>query len=240
MKFRHLLLLAVLLGIGFVLQQFYLYSAQRDALQVQRAEVMKFSTKIEAAMYQEGELAQQLAEAEQQHSRLRRLLPERLQEKELEQQVATLARKHHIKILATKTATNSRPGYREANIDITLEASVTTANRFMRELKSIPQRIHIIPPENRGKKSIHLSIFIYAVGKEEHKPTTLPRCSDMPQGVLLPQLHERLTLLYEEYSKRCRFVTNYADHYLQQQRLLALKEENTRLAALERALRTRP
>lgn len=240
MKFRHLLLLAALLGIGFVLHQFSLFSSQQGALQALRAEVTKLSSHIQAAMYQENEIQQQLQQAEQQHARLRRLLPEKLQPEELEQQVVELARKHKIKILAIKTATNSRPGYREASIDITLEADVTAANRFMRELKSIPRRIHIIPPEKRGKKSIHLSIFIYAVGKEEHLAPQLPSCSDMPQGVWLPPLQERLTLLYEEYSKQCHFVTHYADHYLQQQRWLALKDEVTRLAALERELRTRP
>ena len=240
MKFRHLLLLAVLLGIGFVLQQLYLYSSQWYALQAQRAEVMEFSAKIKSAMYQETELVQQLNQAERQHVWLRGLLPERLQENELEQQVADLARKHRIKILATKTAASSRTGYSEANIDITLEANVTAANRFMRELKSIPRRIHIIPPEKRGKKSIHLSIFIYAAGKGEYAPPPLPRCIDKPEGLWLAPLQERLTSLYEKYTTQCRYVSRYADHYLQQQRLVALQKENTRLGALERQLRIHP
>ncbi len=240
MKFRHLLLLAALLLIGLALQQLNLFSTHKGALLAQQSEVTKFSSYIEAAMYQEDEIQQQLHQTEARHLRLRRLLPETLQTIELEQQVAELARKHQIKILATKTATNSRPGYREANINITLEAGVTAANRFMQELKSIPRRIHIIPPEKRGKKSIHLSIFIYAVGKVEHKVPSLPTCNEMPQGVWLPPLQEQLARLYEEYSKRCRFVTNYAEHYLQQQRWLALNDEVARLATLEKQLRTRP
>lgn len=240
MRFRHLVLLAILVGMGLALQQFTLYLSQWDRLQTQRSEVIKLTTQIEDLMRHEASLQQQLQEAERLHAKLRRLLPETLQEEELERRIAALADKHQIKILASKTAVSSRPGYNEATIDITLEASVTAAHRFMRELKSIPRRIHIIPPEKRGKKSIHLFISIYAVGREEHETTTLPRCGDVPSGVWLPPLQDRLKPLYEEYSKQCRFVSSYAEHYRQQQRLLALQKENARLQALEKQLRIRP
>ena len=166
MKFRLFALLIIVLSIGFFLQQLDRYLTQWDALHLIKTEVMQLSSKIEDAMYEEVVLQQQLNEAEQLNGKLRRLLPEALQEDQLEQQVAALAGKHRIKILASRTAINSRPGYSEATISITLEASETSAKRFMRELKSIPRRIHIVPPEKRGKKSIHLSITIYAVSKD--------------------------------------------------------------------------
>lgn len=240
MKFRYLVLLVVVLSIGFVLQQFSHYLTQRDALHALKAEVVQLSGQIESVMYQEDAIQQQLEKAVRLNNKLRRLLPEALQQDEFEQMVAALAEKHHIKILATKTAINSRPGYREATVNITLEAGDAPAKRFMRELKSIPRRVHIVPPEKRGKKSIHLSITIYAVGRDAPAVFTPPRCIEMPGGLLLPPLHDRLALLYADYSKQCHFVTSYVGRYLEQLRLLALQKENTRLQAMEQQLRSRP
>jgi Tfp pilus assembly protein PilO len=240
MKFRHLILLIVLTAMGFVLQQFVRYFDAWDELQVQRTALAPLAAKIENVMYEEETIKRQLAEAERLHAKLRRLLPETLGEEELVQQVEALAQKHGIKILASKTAIHSRPGYREATLDITLEAADAPAKRFMRELKSIPRRIHIVPPEKRGKKSIHLSISIYAVSKGAQATFSAPRCVDMPSGLLLPPLRDRLALRYADYIKQCNFISSYDALYLEQLRLLALQKENARLQSLERQLRRRP
>jgi Tfp pilus assembly protein PilO len=239
-KLHHIVLLTTLVGIGLLIHQGYLYSTQWGTLQNQHEQVAKLSARIEGAMYEEASLRQQLSEVEHEYARLRQLLPETLQEEQLEHQLETLAGKLGIKVLALRTAVNSRPGYHEAGISITLEADVTAANRFMRELKSIPRRIHIVPPEKRGKKSIHLSISIYAVSQNAHEPASPPRCTDMPHGVWLPPLRERIAKLYMDYSKQCQFISRYADHYLRQQRIQALQQENMRLSRLEQKLRHRP
>jgi Tfp pilus assembly protein PilO len=240
MKFRHLVLLTLLVGIAAALQQFNLYLGQWQRLDAQRREMTQLSGQIEELMYEEDSLRQRLAAAEQQHAKLRRLLPEALEVEELEKQVAALAAKHGIKILATKTAVSSLPDYREATTSITLEAGKLAARRFMRELKSIPRRIHIIPPEKRGEKSIHLTISIYAVDREVHEGFTAPPCSEMPKGLFLPPLLERLTPLYENYKKQCNFVTNYGELLNTQRQLQALQQENKQLQALEKRLRRRP
>ncbi len=240
MNIRHLVLFIVVLSIGFFLQQLDHYLTQWDALHLLRSEVIQRSAQIEDVMYQEDALRQQLKQAEQRNAQLRRLFPETLQAEQLEQHVAALASQHHIKVLATRTAINSRPGYSEATIDITLEAADAPAKRFMRELKSIPRRIHIVPPEKRGKKNIHLLIIVYAVPKEPIETFMPPHCIEMPAGLWLPPLQDRLTLLYKDYSKQCHFVTSYAGRYLEQLRLLALQKDNTRLQVIEQQLRNRP
>ena len=240
MKFRHLILLIVLVTMGFVLQQLIHYLAVLDELQAERAALAPLAAKIENVMYEEEAIKRQLAEAERLHAKLRRLLPETLGEEELEQQVEALAQKHGIKILANKTAIHSRPGYSEATLDMTLEASDIAAKRFMRELKSIPRRIHIVPPQKRGKKSIHLSITIYAVSQGAQASFSAPHCIEMPGGLFLLPLHDRLARRYAAYSKQCNFITRYNGLYLEQLRLLALEKENSRLQALEKQLRRRP
>lgn len=240
MKFRHLILLIVLTAMGFVLQQFVRYFTVWDELQAEHNAIAPLAAKIENVMYEEKSIRQQLAEAERQHAKLRRLLPETLAEEELEQQIAALAQSHGIKILATKTAINSRPNYHMATFNMTLEANDIAAKRFMRELKSIPRRIHVVPPEKRGKKSIHLSISVYAVEPLAHETYTLPQCIEMPTGIVLPPLQEQLTLLYADYIKQCHFIARYNGLYLEQLRQLALQQENARLQALERQLRRRP
>lgn len=240
MKFRHLLLLTALLGIGFILQQFKLYLDQQQMLNTQMDEMTQLSGQIEDLMYQEAALRQRLTDAEQQHARLRRLLPETLDEEGLERQMAELAAKHGIKILATKTALSNLPDYREATTSITLEGGDVATQRFMLELKSIPRRIHIVPPEKRGKKSIHLTISIYAVDREARDSFTAPHCSEMPKGLLLPHLIERLTPFYESYRKQCDFIANYSEHLTNQLQLQALQRENRQLQAIEKRLRSRP
>ncbi len=240
MKFRHLILLIVLTAAGFVLQQFLRYLSVADELNSQRAAIAPLTGKIRNAMYEEEAIKRQLAEAERLHHKLRRLLPEALGEEELEQQIEALAKKHRIKILASKTAIHSRPGYGEASLDMTLEADDARAKRFMRELKSIPRRIHIVPPEKRGKKSIHLSITIYAVSRGTETTFSPPRCIDMPDDLLLPPLRDWLAQRHADYSKQCHFIARYDALYRKQLQLLALQQENSRLQALEQQLRRRP
>lgn len=240
MKIRLLVLISVIIVIGAILQQFSLFTSHRQTLETRSKEAAKLVTRIESAMYQEATLKQQLAEAEQLNVKLRQLLPETLQVDELKQQVADLASKHDIKILATKTATRSRPGYSVATTDITLEAGTTATNHFMRELNSIPRRIHIITAGKRGQKSINLTITTYAVNKLDSAALSMPRCIEMQWGILLPPLRNRLMPQYEEYDRLCRFVENYASHYLNRQHLIALQQDNARLAALEQQLRSRP
>ena len=240
MTFRHLILLIALTAIGFVLQQFVRYFEAGDILQMQITEISPLAAKVKNVMYEEEKIGQQLKEAERLNNKLRRLLPEELQQAQLEQRIETMAKKDRIKILASKTAIHSRPGYREATLDMTLETDYTTAKRFMRELKSIPRRIHIVPPEKRGKKSIHLSISIYAVSQGEQATFAVPHCIEMPGGLLLPPLHDRLAQRFADYNKQCQFITRYHALYFDQLRLLALQKENSRLQALERQLRRRP
>jgi hypothetical protein len=233
-------MLAFVAVITFTVQQFSYFLSQRDVLQRLQTEAVELSGQIKDMMYQEASLQQQLKEAQVQHARLRSLLPETLQAKELEQRITTLAEKHRIKILATKTAIHSRPGYSEASIDITLEAGELPAKRFMQDLKSIPRRIHIIPPEKRGKKSIHLAITVYAVGSESAEKFSPPHCIEMPGGLLLSPLRETLERLYADYQQPCSFVTNYSELLHTQMLLQTLQSEISRLAVFEQQLRSRP
>ncbi len=239
MKFRHLISLFFLIGIGFVLQQVVSYSNAWEKFNAQIAVISPIAAEVENVMYEEAGIVQSLVEAEQLNQKLRRLLPEQLQEEQLQEQIGSIAKRHHIKILASKTAIHSRPGYQEATLDMTMEADDARAKRFMRELKSIPRRIHIVPPEKRTKKNIQLAITVYAVSQSTDATFTPPRCIEMPDELLLPPLRDRLAQRHAVYSKQCHFIARYDALYRKQLQLLALQQENSRLQALEQQLRHR-
>ena len=240
MRLRHLTLLLALVAMGLLLQQLRLYQKQRDTLDMQRGEASTLRFQIESAMYEEAQLLEQRHQAEQLNTRLRQLLPTSLQLEELEQTVATLAVKYQLKIVASRTAVISRPQYSEASVNITLEGKATALQRFTRELKAIPRRIHIVTPEKLGRKHHPLSLYIYAVTMDSSPSPPIPACNDMPSGVWLMPLQERLERHFRGYLEQCRFVTDYAHVYQQQQALQALQAENARLAPIEQRLRKRP
>ncbi|MEN8171225.1 MAG: hypothetical protein ABFS08_13465 [Pseudomonadota bacterium] len=232
MKFRLFVLFLILFSLGFVAQQYASYTSLREELSVLKEESERFVTLIEQAMFEESTILKQLKETEQRHHKLRILLPKELQEEAIEQQVAKLAKKYRIKVLATKTAINSRSFYQEATLNITLEASDLSAKKFIRKLKSMPRLINIVTPKRRGKKSIHLSISVYARTQELSGDFDLPHCIDMPTGILLPPLHERLASLYTDYSRHCRYISNYSELYLKLLRIRTLQEDISQLQAI--------
>jgi Tfp pilus assembly protein PilO len=236
MKFRNFVLFFVLLFLGLVIQQSLRYLVLSKELTVLKGEGAELAYLIERAMYEEGAILQQLKKAERRHSQLRALLPSELQEESIEQQVGQLAKEFRIKVLATKTAINSRSLYHEATLDITLEASTAQVKQFIKALHSNPRIINITPLEQLGKKNINLSISIYALSPAAPDAFTRPHCIEMPGGILLPPLNERLSSLYADYSRHCRYIENYGEIYLKQRQLRALQEENSQLQAVARQL----
>jgi Tfp pilus assembly protein PilO len=236
MKFWRFVLILILVSIVVVAQQLMRYLVQTDELNALKAESGQFASLIEKAMNEEERTRQQLKKAEQLHQKLRSVLPTDLQEELVEQQVAGLAGKYQIKILAAKTAIVSRSFFREATINMTLEADEAQAGQFISELKSSPRLINIVTQEQRGKKNIHLSLSVFAVTLPPAEKVELPHCIDMPTGLVLPPLQERLSLLYADYSQRCRFVTDFGEAYLMQRRLHAMQEENAQLQSLAKQL----
>lgn len=232
MKFRHIMLLLVLLFLGLVIQQSLHYLALSKELSALKKESAGVAYLIERALYEEGEIRQQLKKTEQRHSQLRALLPAELQENTVEQQIAQLAEELQVKVLATKTAINSRPLYREATLNITLEATATQVEQIIRALCANPRIIGVTPLEHFGKKNIHFSISIYALHPAAPEELILPHCVEMPGGIYLPPLHERLISLYAEYSQHCHYIANYGELYLRQRQLRALQEENSQLQAI--------
>lgn len=232
MKFWRFVLLFVLLSIVVAAQQYARYLMLTKELNILNEESKRFALLIDKAMYEEATIQQQLRKAERSYNKLRSMLPTELQEEKIEQQLYKLATKYHIKILATKTAINSRPLYREATLNITLEANDTQTKRFINALKSSPRIINIATPEHLGKKNVHLSITIYALNPKTPEDFDLPHCVDMPAGIVLPPLQERLSSLYADYSQHCLFVTNFGEIYLKQRRLRELQEENSQLQKL--------
>jgi uncharacterized protein YdcH (DUF465 family) len=236
MKFWRFVLILILLSIVVVAQQLMRYLVQSDELNALKAESVQFASLIEKAMNEDERTQQQLQEAEQLHQKLRKMLPTTLQQELVEQQVAGLAEKYHIKILATKTAIISRSFYREASINMTLEADEAQAEQIIKQLKSTPRLVNILTPELLGKKNVHLSISVFAVTQTPAEPFELPRCIEMPTGLVLPPLQERFSLLYADYRQRCRFVTDFGEFYLTQRRLQALQKENAQLQRLTEQL----
>lgn len=232
MKFRYFVLFLVLVALGIVVQQTARYLVLTQELTALNEESTRLALLIEKAMYEEASILQQLKQAELRYTKLRSLLPTELQEESVEQQVEQLAKKYQIKVLATKTAINSRPVYREATLDITLEATMTQANQFIKAIKSTPRIITVTTPEPLGKKNIHLTMTIYAQNPMVPEEFYLPRCIEMPGGIVLPPLQRPLEALYKDYGQHCRFVLNYGDLYLKQRRLLELQEENSQLQTL--------
>jgi hypothetical protein len=232
MKFRHIVLLLVLLLLGLVIQQYLHYLTLSKELSALKEESAGIAYLIERALYEEETILQQLKKAEQRHSQLRTLLPAELQENTIEQQIAQLAEELQVKVLATKTAINSRPLYREATLDITLEATATQVKQIIRALHANPRIIGVTPLEQFGKKNIHFSISIYALNLAAPEELVLPHCVEMPGGIHLPPLHERFASLYAEYSQHCRYIANYGELYLKQRQLRALQEENSQLQAI--------
>ncbi|MCW8917216.1 MAG: hypothetical protein OQL08_00150 [Gammaproteobacteria bacterium] len=197
-----------------------------------REESARLAYLVESVMYEEEAILQQFKQAEQQHQQLLGLLPADLQVEVVEQRLTTLAVKYQAKVLAIKSAIHSRPRYREAGINMTLEATADQVKQLLRELRATPRIMTIAPPESLGKTNVQLTITIYAQNPtvpEEFEP---PRCARMPGGILLPPLRERLAALHAEYQRHCNFVANYSDLYRKQRRLHALQQENTRLDGL--------
>jgi Tfp pilus assembly protein PilO len=232
MKLRHFVLLLGVSSLGFVLQQFAHYTSLKGELNTLNGESARLVSPVDSAMYNKESILQQLNETEQRYNRLRVLLPEELQEGVVEQRVTALARKYGIKVLAIKTAINSRSFYREATIDITLEANDTQGKQFIHDFKALPRIINLETPELRGKKNLHLSISIYAADTNMPPAAELPRCIGMPPGILLPPLRERLTSQYADYIKQCRYVSDYSELYLKRLHLQALQDEISRLKTI--------
>jgi hypothetical protein len=232
MKFRYFIYVFVLLSFGFAWQQSAYYSALSKELEILQQESAQHVYLIKRAMYDEEAILQQYQEAEKQHQQLLELLPAELQEGVVEQQLNALAGKHQIKVLAIKSSVNSKPLYREASINTTLEATASQVKQFIQELQAAPRIINVAPPVSLGKTNVKLSISIYAQNPTAPEEFELHHCIEMPTGILLPPLREWLASRYADYSRNCSFITNYGELYRKQQHLHTLQQGNSRLQGL--------
>lgn len=237
MKFRHFIFFLFWIALAVVAQQAARYLMLSDKLHRLHTESTSLTSLIENAMQKEGEILQQLEKAQQQYHRLRELLPSELQEGAVEQQLNRLAGKYKIKVLATKTYINSRPLYREATINTTLEASSSQLKQLLRALQADPRIMTIAPPVSLGKSNTQLVISIYAQNPTTPAVIEPLRCADASTGGLLPLLNDRLAVRYADYSQRCRFIADHGEIYLKSQRLHALQGEIAQLQTLIAQLR---
>lgn len=232
MKLRHILLFLMLFIVGFVAQQFLVYLTLTKDLVSRRDESARFALLIDKAMYEENTILRQLNDIEQQHQQLRARLPAELGVEQYEKQLRELAGKLKAKVLATRVAILSRPLYREARVGITLESDDTLARRYIRQVQALPRIIKLEKEQSSGSKLHGFTIAIYAAESELPEEIRVPSCIELPRGLVLPPLTERLTSLHADYSKQCNYVANYNDLYLKLLRVTALQEEVKRLKTI--------
>lgn len=233
---RILFLLAVALLLVASQQLIYFY-IHWDRITELQLESSSLASLIEDAMYQAGPLEKQLSDEKKQHAQLRVKLPSELKAEQLEQLITKQAAARRIKVLARTTAIYTTPSYREARINLTIEASEKQRKQFIGRIKKQPRIITISNAKTSGKKNVHYTLSVYALDSGLHEPQPLPACTEMPKGLIIPYFYDRLLAHYTGYRQQCHYVKAYSHYYLNQLQLKALREENQRLASAIKKIR---
>lgn len=228
-QIRRILFLLVVILLLITSQQVIYFYIHWDRITELKAESSRFVALIESAMYEAASLDKQLSKEKTQHDQLRVRLPAELNEEQLEQLITAQAAAKHIKILARTTAIYTTPFYREARLNLTIEASEKQRDQFIGHIKKLPRIVTISNTKTSGKKNAHYSLSVYALDSGLSELPLLPRCDERPMGLVIPYFHDRLTLHHNDYHQQCQYVHTYSHFYQNQLHLNALQDENQRL-----------
>jgi hypothetical protein len=184
---------------------------------------------IDKSMREEERIQNELKEIEKQYQTVRQLLPDGLNVKAFEKQLRTLAQQQNLKIISSRTAVQTRPFYREAILNITLEGKRSSNSKFTDKVKSLPRIIKLEQRDKPGNKFHHYSITIFAADSKSPREVELPTCIELAKTLVLPPLTGWLAESYKRYREQCSYVVNYSETYKKAQRIDPLKEEVVRL-----------
>lgn len=236
-QIRRILFLMVVALLLIASQQLMYFYIHWDRITELKADSSRLASLVETAMYEAAPLAMQLSKETKQHDQLRLQLPAELNAEQLEQLITKQAEAKRIKVLARTTAIYTTPFYREARIDLTLEADEKQRKQFLDLIKKQPRIITISNSKASGKKNAHYTLSVYALDSGITESPPIPRCVEMPQGLIIPHFYDRLLSYYTDYRQRCQYVSQYGQYLLDQFYLEALAEENQRLTAAIRKIR---
>jgi len=232
MRSRLIVPLVLLFAIIALLQQVKLYFTQQDELLALLQTNKTVAQQLAEAAPGENGLRQQLGLAGQRHAELREILPGDLATEEFLHYLSQLAEQQGIKILASSEALYSRPHYREAVLNISLEASLQQVQLLLQPLTTLSRVISIDVPQQSGKKNTNFRITLYAADLPSTTVTALTACQKMPKGLWLPPLRSALRPLFEEYLVQCQYINAHGELYLLQRQLQGLQQENEFLEQL--------